>query len=193
MAVSLRLNFIDSIFLLICQQLLEFAVWRHVLRRSFLHRELVRRVACWRAHVNHATIHVELVDVWQCSLFLFVAALDLARRAELERRVRVDPQWSDWVDIHELVFLCAAVRTENLELFVVLGFLSQVADAEPTDVVLAAARNKDGVEVAETDGAIVLENLPFFFVIGRIIIPAEDLFLADVCLDSHLVPLPNVC
>ena len=72
----------------------------------------------------------------------------LLRGLELERGVSVDAQRGLGVDVQELVFYLIAVGAGNCEIRLVFGFFSHVTDAEATDVVIAAARDKNSVKVS---------------------------------------------
>ena len=67
----------------------------------------------------------------------------------------------------------------------------KVTDAESADVVIAAARHKDGIEVAEADGAVVLKDLALDLVMHGIVVANLHVTLIDLRLDSHLVALPD--
>jgi len=52
------------------------------------------------------------------------------------------------------------VGAQNAEIGIRLRLLRKEANAEATNVITAAGRHEYGVEVAQADRAVVLENLP---------------------------------
>jgi len=74
---------------------------------------------------------------------------------------------------------------------VFLSLFRQVSNAESANVILAARRNKDSVEVHQADGAAVLVHL-LLRSISRVIFPEEYILLRQLRLDAHLVSLANV-
>ena len=71
-------------------------------------------------------------------------------------------------------------------------FFCYISDAESTNVIVTARRHKQCVEVAQTDGTIVLEGFALNGVIGWEVVSDLDAFFIDFCLYSHFVSLSNV-
>lgn len=117
----------------------------------------------------------------------------MARGLQLEWSVCIDSQRRLWVNIQQLVFLSVAVRTANHEVFFALCFFGHIADAETTNVVVAAGRDQYCVEVSEANGAVVLEQFTFDFVVRWVIISDLHVLFVDFGLDSDFVSRSDVC
>lgn len=81
---------------------------------------------------------------------------------------------------------------ENFEIGITLSLLGHVAYAKAANVVIAAAGDEDGVEVAQTNGTVVLEDLALLGVIRRVIIPHLDLALSHASFYANFVSFTNV-
>ena len=85
------------------------------------------------------------------------------------------------------------MTAQNREFLIILCLLRHIADAEAANVVVAAVRDKNGVEVAQAHRTVVLEHLPLFRVIGRVMIPHKHILLTDFGLDPYLIALSDLC
>lgn len=86
----------------------------------------------------------------------------------------------------EVIF--CTVSAPNYVLWVLFSRLGHFSDAESADVVLAAAAYENGIEVAKTNRAAVLELLV------RVLskhLNELDVLLANASFDSHLVALSH--
>ena len=65
------------------------------------------------------------------------------------------------------------------------------ADAVSTNIVVTAVRHQNVIEISQTDGTVVFEHFPFiaslFIPSSRVVVPALDVSLAVLGLNSHLV------
>ena len=85
------------------------------------------------------------------------------------------------------------MRADNLKLDVLLGLAGHIPNAEPADVIVAARRDENVVEVSQAYGAVVLEYFALERVLARIEVSHFDIALVDARLDPYFVPLANLC
>ena len=104
--------------------------------------------------------------------------------------VCVNPQGCIRVHILQFVVNCLTVRARDLVVRIIVCFLSQIADAEAADVVLAAGRDEDGTEVSQADRTVILHNIPLRFVIHRKVVSRDNIALFDLGSYSHFVLHP---
>jgi hypothetical protein len=84
-----------------------------------------------------------------------------------------------------------AVAACDDEVDVSFCFASHFSNAHPTEVVFAAARDEDGVEVPQTDGATVLVHILILFGL-RVFVLIEHIFLRLGSSDPDFIPLAEV-
>jgi hypothetical protein len=94
-------------------------------------------------------------------------------------------------DINQFEIFFQAVRTLNSEVLVFLWLLSHVSNAKPANIVLAARRDEDLIEIPETDGTTILKDFSLSEVCW-IVILCENIFLTHICFNSYFVPLSDV-
>ena len=87
----------------------------------------------------------------------------------------------------QLKFVTEAVRAADNVLHICLSPPRHVADAMAADVVFAARRHQDVVEVSHADGAVVLVDLLLQLICWEVVDP-EHVSLGDFSLYPDLVP-----
>jgi len=113
------------------------------------------------------------------------------RRSELKRSVSVILELVLIFNIFQSKIFLLAVRALNYEVLVLLCFFCHFSNAKSADVVFAARRYENLIEISEANWTAIPVDLSFCFVSGKLI-PHRDFFFADCGLYADFVPLSHV-
>ena len=109
----------------------------------------------------------------------------------LERCVCVDLHGVRGIDIVQFELQVEAVRAADHIVSVCLCPPRHVSDAVSANVVRAAGRDEDCIEIPKANWTVILEFV-LELLFGGIVIDMFDVLLIDLCLDSNLVTRSNL-